>query len=89
MEAKQDAAPNLPDPGKAAQPAWAEAKLERVFTPLKQNIELLVAGVIQPLTQVVKFATWPSAQLAKTRRISARKKTGETETGVSPKPERG
>ena len=61
MEAKQDAAPNLPDPGKAAQPAWAEAKLERVFTPMKQNIELLVAGVIQPLTQVVKFATWPSA----------------------------
>lgn len=57
MEARLGRAPNLPDPGKAAQAALARAKVVGVFTPMKQNRELLVAGVRQPLTHEVKLAT--------------------------------
>ncbi len=56
MEARLGCAPNLPDPGIEAQSAPAKAKLCMVFTPLKQNIELLEAGVLQPLTHVVRLA---------------------------------
>ena len=56
MEARLGCAPNLPDPGMEAQSVPATAIVCKVLTPLKQNRELLVAGVLQPLTHVVKLA---------------------------------
>ena len=54
-EARRGSARRNPDPGRAAQPAWAAAKVARVFTPLKQKTEASPAGVSHPLSHAVRF----------------------------------
>ncbi len=66
-EARQEAAPGKPDAGRAAQPARAAANDTELFTPRKQNTELLLAGVRHEETQLVKFGDWPPAKGAAAR----------------------
>lgn len=81
-EAKKEPPPNIPDPGSAVQAALATAKFTALFTPRKQNMEASELGVLHPLEQAVRFATWPCAKVTVARKRRVTKKIREAEGRV-------